>query len=1140
MQVNDQPAGRQYWQSLNEYAQGPEFREKLASEFPGYDPDELLGMSRRQFMKLAGASMALAGLTLTGCRRWPEEEVVPHNHRPEGSMPGMPEQYATMQPRGGVAYGVFATTVDGRPVHLAGSPIHPINGDPELFKEKKLAIGAADSFTIASILDLYDPDRTRTVLREASTGYFRMPWDEFYREFKADGKRLAVLSEANLGPTFQAQKEALLDHFPQATWTTWEPLNRDNEVQGAVKAFGRPLRPLYDLKQVQVLATFDSELLTDHPASLQHARGWATNRRSCDEGHMSRTYAVGPTLTATSSNADEHLQVRPSAVATLLDALASKLNVPGADWGVQLEPMEQTFIDHLAEDLSHARGKSLLTVGPAQPADVHALCWAINDHLGNLGKTVKLVDEPGAREPLHHNAIAELARRMDGGEVDMLLVLGGNPVLDAPADLDFAAAMRKVPVRAHLTQYNNETTRLCEWQLPEAHYLECWGDGRAWDGTLCLQQPLIQPLFEGRSAIEVMASLTGDRVKDGYGLVRRAWTDVLGGGSYNAEAGSWNAAGGGNETEKAWRQAVHDGLVLGTAYEPVNATATTARKAMSGATRGFEVVLRADPKVYDGRYANNGWLQEVPEPMTKVSWDNPALISVMDARAMKLKNGDGVRIAANGRSVDAFVYVMPGQPQGVVVLTLGQGRIAGGRIAPGVGFNAYPLRVTPLANATADLIYGVSIEPTVEKHALATTSVHHLINPNQMGSSGTDWVAEYGLNERVGNAHGMGSLVKQASLDFYNSAKGRKFAVEGAHGDVTLQLYDPPRSEEFRERAEMLKDRHSDVEGWEPPTAYNEPHAWGMAIDMTTCLGCTSCIIACQSENNIPIVGKDQVIMSREMHWLRIDTYFRTAEGVRLDEEAITSSENLDVVHMPMMCVHCENAPCEQVCPVAATVHDTEGLNTMVYNRCIGTRYCSNNCPYKVRRFNYFDYHSKLDSPMFRTQGGAGGISNDPWLKFPDQEQNDTIGQIRRMVFNPDVTVRMRGVMEKCTYCVQRISRAKIYAKADWAKAKLAADDLPAGPEREAALADIPDYPEVRDGELYTACQAACPTGALVFGNLNDPHSEVSKLQTRNPRSYTVLSELNTRARSQHLGLVRNPVKREAASHGNGKGDHHG
>ena len=1139
--MNDQPAGRQYWQSLHEYADGPEFRAELSREFPGYDPDELLGMSRRQFMKLAGASMALAGLTLTGCRRWPEEEVVPHNHRPEGSMPGMPQQYATMHQRGGVAYGVFATTVDGRPIHLSGSPLHPINGNPELYKEGKLKIGSADSFTIASILNLYDPDRTRTVGRRGEEGAAVATWADFAEAFKPQGKRLAVLSQANSGPTFQAQKNRLLEAFPGATWATWEPINRDHEIAGSEKAFGRPLRPLYDLRKVQVLATFDSDLLTDHPAALQHARGWATNRKSCDDGHMSRTYAVGPTLTPTSSNADEHLQVRPSAVAAMLDALAVKLGVPGADFGVNLQPLQQAFVDRLAADLDHAHGKSLVTVGPAQPPDVHALAWAVNGHLGNLGQTVQLVDEPDAQEPLRANAIGDLARRIDAGEIDLLLILGGNPVFDAPAELDLAQLLKKVPVRAHLTQYDNETTRACQWHLPEAHDLECWGDGRAWDGTLCLQQPLIQPLFAGKSAVEVLAMLAGDPLAAGYELVRRAWTKPLGGGTYDERAGTWGSGGGENETEKAWRRAVHDGLVLGSGFEPVDAPAGRARKAGGSTThQGFEVVLRADPKVYDGRYANNGWLQEVPEAMTKVSWDNPALVSVADAREMKLKNGDIVRVAANGRDVEAPVYVMPGQPRGVVILTLGQGHTAGGRIARGVGFNAYPLRAAAGANASSDLIYGAAVERTGKKQALATTSIHHLIDPGKLGAQGVGAVTAYGLNERIGHAHGMGSLVKQASLSYYLSAKGRNFANEGAHGDVTLQLYDPPRAAEFRERARMLAEEHPEAvaEGWEPPTAFNEPHAWGMTIDMTTCLGCTSCIIACQSENNIPIVGKDQVIMSREMHWLRIDTYYRSAEAVRLDDEAITSSENLDVVHMPLMCVHCENAPCEQVCPVAATVHDTEGLNTMVYNRCIGTRYCSNNCPYKVRRFNYFDYHSKLDGPMFRNRGGAGGVSNDPWLKFPDQEQGDTIDQVRRMVYNPDVTVRMRGVMEKCTYCVQRISRAKIYAKADWAKAKLAVDRLPPGAERDAAMSGFSAYPEVADGTIITACEAACPTGALTFGNLNDPDSRVSKLQTRNPRSYTLLSELNTRARTQHLGLVRNPVARAAGASPSEGGGH--
>jgi molybdopterin-containing oxidoreductase family iron-sulfur binding subunit len=1118
---DDQSAGRQYWQSLNEYANGPEVRAKLSEEFPSYDPDELLSMSRRKFMQLAGASMALAGLTLTGCRRWPKEYVVPHNARPEGTMPGVPETYASMTQRGGVAHGLFVESVDGRPVYLAGNPMVPGDGDPQAYEQKKIKVGPTDAYTSASILSMYDPDRSRSVMKAGGENktYTRQTWENFAKEF-SQAKKLAVLSEANAGPSFQAIKKQFLEANPDATWTTWEPLNRDNELLGAQRAFGSAMRPIYDLRQAKVLAMFDSDLLTAHPAQLSHMRGWAEARRKLDDKNkpsMSRVYAVGPTLTNSSSNADEHLQVKPSHVAAMLDALAVELGVPGIDSSGKLEAMQQAFVERLAKDLDKHRLNSLITVGPSQPPAVHALAWAINSHLGSLGTTVKFVQEPEFDGKSQVDKLAELVEKIDAGEVDGLLILGGDPAYNAPADLDVAAALAKVKTTAHLSVYANHTSSLCRWVLPEAHFLECWGDGRAWDGTICLQQPIIEPLFEGKSPIEVLAMLTDNAPAKGYDLVRSAWAGALG-SNYDQKTSRF---AGGQSTEKAWREAVHNGLLPDSGYAEASAGNASARATgVNNTSAGYELSFRADPRVYDGRYANNGWLQELPEPMTKVAWDNPVWLSVADGKKLKVGNGDVVKITVDDRSIEAAAYLMPGQAPGCVIMTLGQGQTAGGRIAPGVGFDAYPIRTRPAANGSMDVLFDVQIEKTGKTHALATTSDHHLIDLDHLGKGekGTDSVAAWGMKKRlgtVGDSH-QGYLLKRANLDEYLG--NRDFATEGAHGDLSLQLYDPPLKDDFEAQREKILAANPDApEGWDPPDAFNMPHAWGMSIDMTTCTGCSACIIACQSENNIPIVGKDQVMMSREMHWLRIDTYFRTSKKVGPSDPGAVSSENLDVVHMPMMCVHCENAPCEQVCPVAATVHDTEGLNTMVYNRCIGTRYCSNNCPYKVRRFNYFDYHSKLETDMFRNSGKPGGIANMPWLKFPDQQQVDVIDQVRRMVFNPDVTVRMRGVMEKCTYCTQRIARAKIDAKADWAKAKTANPD-----------GDHPDYPHVEDGAIVTACQGACPTQAITFGNLNDPNSAVTEKHA-NDRSYQLLSELNSRPRTRHMALVRNPNKKAKA-----------
>ncbi|MBB6429445.1 TAT-variant-translocated molybdopterin oxidoreductase [Algisphaera agarilytica] len=1125
--------GQRYWRSLDEYSNSPELLEKIAQEFPEYDPDELLGMSRRKFMKLAGASMALAGLTLTGCRRWPKEKVVAHNARPEGTLPGVPETYASMLQRGGVANGLFVTSFDGRPINVAGSPLHPIVGDAERYAAGDLQYGSADVFTLASLLDMYDPDRSRSVKKysEGEGKGKRSSWEEFagaVSGLKADSK-IAVLSEAQSGPAFADVKKRFLKHFPQATWTTWEPLHRDSEIEGSGLAFGQALRAQYDASKAMVLATFDSDFLSDHPASAKHARGWAKLRKSCDEGKMSRVYAVAPALSVTSSNADVHLQVKPSTIAAMLEALAVEIGVSGLNSTISLGEAESLFVKKLAKDLKEHKGESLVVVGPSQPAAVHALAWSINETLGNLHKTVMLTQEP-AGDKLCVDEIAELTDKLNAGEVDTLLILGGNPVFDAPADLGFAEALAKAETSIHLGLYENETSVSCGWHLPEAHYLECWGDGRAWDGTICLQQPIIEPLFGGKSPIEVLAMIGHDDATEGYDLVRRAWSAAIKAGQYDVATSAWPGGPVDNSAENAWRVAVHDGLLAGTAFPLVNAkTVGASGTSVVATTEAMQIAFRQDPKVYDGRYANNGWLQELPETITKITWDNPAWVSVQDALDHDLKNGDVINIKIDDRELDCAVMITPGQAPGVVVLTVGQGRSWGGRIATGVGFNTYTLRGT----TTQGCAYSAQIKKTGQTHPLATTEIHHLIDTGKLGPDalsggkdrdGSGAMAAWALDKRVGKKPGdEGYIVKQTSFADYKKylqkldkdPKALSFANDDAHGDLSLQLYDAPLAEEFAERAKELMEKYPEevADGWTPKQQFNDKHAWGMTIDMTACTGCNACVIACQSENNVPIVGKDQVMMSREMQWIRIDSYYRgKPQATKNFKVSKDDKEVVDAVHMPVTCVHCENAPCEQVCPVAATVHDTEGLNTMVYNRCIGTRYCSNNCPYKVRRFNYFDYHSKLDSASFRNTGKDGGLSNSPWLKMPDQQPGDVIDQIRRMVFNPDVTVRMRGVMEKCTYCTQRIQRAKIEAKARWAEAKTAGQE-------------VDDYPYVDDGKLTTACQGACPTEAITFGNLNDPKAKVAQIQSKNKRAYKLLSELNSRPRTQHMGLVRNPVK---------------
>ncbi|MCC7409591.1 MAG: TAT-variant-translocated molybdopterin oxidoreductase [Phycisphaeraceae bacterium] len=1024
--LSEQLRGRSYWRSLEQLADSPELAASMEREFPGYEPGDLLSMSRRGFMKIMAASMALAGLTLSGCRRWPQSQVRPFAYRPEGTLPGVPNYYATMMELGGVATGLLAKSYDGRPIKIEGNNLHPYS------------LGAADGFAQASVLNLYDPDRSRAVLEKQQGGKNQLrDWDAFLRYVdahfptlrSAGGKGLAVLTQAASGPTFQRLRQAFLNTFPAATWHVWEPINLDNAVAGSTLAFGQQLRTHYDLSKAHAIACFDADPLGSHPAHQRHARDWATLRRSADQGKMSRLYAVEANLTITGGVADHRLAVRPSRVAAILAAVAAELGV--IEHGPTLTSDQQLFARTLAEDLkAHAKASAVI-VGPAQPAEVHALAHAVNQALGNIGTTVNFTAEPLAVEGGHAGSIKALADAIGGGGVSTLVILGGNPAYDAPVDLNFAELLAKVEHTIHLSDYYNETSLLCRWHLPEAHYLEAWGDGRAWDGAVSTQQPLILPLFGGKSAIELLAILAGNANPQGLDLVRETFRGLVQG-----------------DFETAWRLTLEMGVLPTSALpavpvdkaRPVQLPPANEPVPPDGP---MEAVFVADASMYDGRFANNGWLQEMPDPLSKLTWDNAALIAKADADRLGLPTSGGmVRLEVAGRSLDIATFILPGVAPGSMVLPLGYGRSAAGNVGDKVGFNTYTLRTLPaLSTAT------VKVTKIDGAYKLAATQEHHLIDP----------VGTWGRDERLGKPGRSGHVIREAS--FAEDQHDKQIFHRDEHGSVKVQL-------------------------WESPSKFNDPHAWGMAIDLTSCLGCNACAVACQAENNVPVVGKEQVANNREMHWLRVDRYFKGA----------ADDVSPEVVHMPMFCLHCENAPCESVCPVAATVHDAEGLNTMVYNRCIGTRYCSNNCPYKVRHFNYFDFHAS--DPRGTPQ---------PYLDIPDTQQRTAIDQIRQMVYNPDVTVRMRGVMEKCTYCVQRISAAKIHAKVDFADGK-----------RQSEL--------VQDGEVVTACQSACPTEAIVFGNLNDPHSRVSRLHA-NGRAYGMLDEpLNTRPRTKHLAIVRNPA----------------
>ncbi|MEM1026989.1 MAG: TAT-variant-translocated molybdopterin oxidoreductase [Planctomycetota bacterium] len=1130
-------SGSDYWRSLNEYAGSPEARAALAKEFPSYDPDELLSLGRRKFMQLAGASMALAGLTLTGCRRWPKEEILPYNARPDGTMPGVPEMYASMVQRGGFARGTFVTSFDGRPIKVDGSPLDPTVGDPETAKvlaeaaqsgdvhaQNKLNayVGVADMYAQAMTLEMYDPDRARAVMtvpavtREDGDLTGVEPefssWNAFNEANVFSGK-VAVLAEPTSGPSSDAARAAFEQKFGAGAWHTWSPLNRDHEVAGSKLAFGRLLRPQYDTSKAKVIAAFDCDFLHEHPTAISNAKGWAKNRKTADDANptMNRMYAAGVSFNPTLASADEHVQVRPSKIPVLLDHLANKLGVAGASSATDLNG-QTLFIEKLAKDLKAAKGASIVVAGPSQPAEVHALVWAINDALGNLGQTIITTEAPPNQDTLQRESIAALTEKLNAGQIETLLVFGGNPVYDAPASLGFADAIRKAKTVVRLGVYFDETSACSDWHLPHAHPLESWGDGQAWDGTLLLQQPLIEPMFGGKSTIEVVAMATESEWTAGFDLVRDAWSEVIAGMSGGAKI-SADAPLSSLEAEKTWRKFVHDGLVDGVKLAAVslkpNAAASASGSLTAAGDGAFEAVFTPG-SAYDGRYANNGWLQEVPQPFTKLTWETPAHLAVADAKAMNLHNGDHVAVTVGDTQVELPAYVNPGQAPGTVILPLGGGRVVTGNVGTGVGHDVYPLRQNGEGIAT------VSVEKVRGHTDLATTTDHHLIDVDQLDTGGTGAVENWALKKRLGKFGKEGYLIREATLAEY--IQNRNFANDDAHMDIRLQLFQTPSVTDPGDPDYVQPNPDG-------PDAFNVPHAWGMAVDLASCIGCNACVVACQAENNIPVVGKDQVLKSREMHWLRIDHYLKG------DPEAVSSDE-LYAVQLPVSCVHCENAPCEQVCPVAATVHDTEGLNTMVYNRCIGTRYCANNCPYKVRRFNYFDYHAKLDSDFFRSKNVGVEVQNKPWLAFPDMQQGDVIDQVRRMVFNPDVTVRMRGVMEKCTYCTQRITRTKIVTKADWARRKAQAEAAGLPMDERPSLEDR----LLQDGEIRTACQTACPTDCISFGNLNDPGSRVSIEQQKNPRSYKLLEELNHRARTEYLAKLSNPVKPRKAKKDAGYG----
>jgi MoCo/4Fe-4S cofactor protein with predicted Tat translocation signal len=1000
---NDIETGLTYWRSLDELARTPEFQEAVQREFPGDDWDRLPPATRRQFLKVMGASLAMAGLT--ACR-WPREEIVPFAHRPEGRTPGVPEHFATSMELGGVALGMLVTSFDGRPIKAEGNRLHPDS------------LGALTAIAQADILQLYDPDRSRRLLLRESGQQFVKAWSDFEAAaaeyFAGDGTGIAVLAGASSSPTRAMVRDQFLEAHPGAGWYEYEPISRDNEREGTRLVFGTPLRGHPKVDAVGVIACFDADPLFDHPSSLRLAREFAAARHP-ETGTGARLYVTESSYSLTGVRADHRVAVPSSRVPVVLARVAHllvaehHLELPAAAAGYagaagqEISGQEIDFAKLLAADLAGHRGSGVILVGPRQEPAVHALAAVLNRVLGS---TLDYTADPDPDRPSHLQAISALAASMSSGSVQTLLILGGNPAYDAPADLQFRELLAKVPLSIHLSQYDDETSQHCTWHLPRAHGLEAWGDGAAWDGTLTMRQPLIAPLYDGRSAAEVLALASGLKVTSGHELVRENLRE------------SASAV----EFEGFWRRALHDGMVEGTAWDIVQPRLNPGRLAVAvdglralldaglpSADRP-EVVLTADSRIWDGRFANNGWLQELPEALTKVTWDNALLISPATARELGIGDGEIAVIESGGATIEVPTFVLPGQARSSMALALGYGRTAAGQIGNGVGTDAYQLRTTKAPH----VVSGATVRGTGRSYSLATTQDHFAIDTS-------------GFKERNRR---VGELVREASLDAYLA--NPEVFHEHEHHPPLISLW---KDQEY------------------------EGEQWGMAIDLNTCIGCNACVVACQAENNIPVVGREQVLNQREMQWIRLDRYFKTEPGLGSDE-----IDNAEVVFQPMTCVHCENAPCEQVCPVAATQHTTDGLNAMVYNRCVGTRYCSNNCPLKVRRFNFFNYHKDL---------------------------SDT----SKMQFNPEVTVRARGVMEKCTFCVQRIEAVRIGARND-------------------------NRP-IADGEILPACAQTCPTQAITFGNLNDPKSSVSKLREEK-RSYAMLAELNIRPRAHYLGRLSN------------------
>lgn len=983
-----------YWRSLNELAKNDEYRQFMEREFPENASELTDGFSRRNFLQIMGASIALAGFA--ACRK-PVQKIVPYSRMPENVIPGNPLFYATAMPLAGSLTGLVVETHEGRPTKVEGNDLHPDS------------LGGTNILHQASTLDLYDPDRSRGILQggepRTAEDFAAFCASTFTRD-----KRVAFLSEASSSQTLARLKQQVSGRFVASVWVTYEPTGEENVLLGTSMAFGSKLRPIHHYDKASVIASFGDDFLAPGPDSVRAAKQFAKGRRvmSTDDG-MNRLYVVETNYTLTGSNAEHRLRVKESEIAQVLFAVAAAVGADGFN-GYANAFTGHEDVRRLATDLRNAGGAAVVTAGPDQPAIVHAAVAAINMAIGAVGTGVTYAALPFADASDQNAAFRTLAADLAAGRYDALVMLGTNPVYTAPADLGFKTALASVPAVIHLSSHVDETSAALPsngWHVNRAHFLETWGDGLSHTGAASVIQPMIQPLFGGLSDIEVLnLILTGQRVS-GHELVKQTWAG------------------------RDWTRILHDGLQAGTAFgtETVRIAATSATRIRIAAdatptTSGLELAFKADPKLLDGRYANNGWLQELPDTITKITWDNVALMSPATAagfgvefpRASILRKPSDeepmVSITANGQTLELPIWVVPGHADHAITVYAGYGRTHSGRVGNGQGVD-----VTPLRSSVNPLFTTATVTRISRTYPIASTQDHHSMEGRP--------------------------FIRETSLDGYRAKPD--FAA------VMVKVPGP------------IDENGQAISLFNELTFPDHEPQWGMTIDLNACTGCGVCTIACQAENNIPVIGKKEVKRGREMHWIRVDRYFSgDVDG------------SPQVVHQPIPCMQCELAPCEQVCPVAATTHSDDGLNQMTYNRCIGTRYCANNCPFKVRRFNFFNYPKT-------------------WLTEGDDPE------VVQMAMNPDVTIRFRGVMEKCTYCVQRLNRAKIQTKRETGNSRKPAD-----------------------GTVRTACQQACPSDAIYFGDVSDAASVVSGTK-RNERNYLLLEELNIRPRTSYLAKLRNP-----------------